>query len=444
MKAKFIAFCFLSLLPRCIYGKSDNYEENLGKLSTIVCTEAALQKPTTKSFFNLDLTRLGRKKRIKTFRTLFADHINFGKEHLSQEGFRDIIEDYIEMLKLDALNQISNFEDVNRCIKHRQELITDIRRNLSNCFWDHLQQDLLSRTQLTLNEFSDVHRNIIDEEKEGALAQFETYLNIIIETSLEKYEDLLLHKRKCGYYLLMIDRFASELVLKKVKARGTESYCSICLEDNLDASQMIDAFTCGHKFCLSDTCLKDHINMKAKEQAALECPICGSEANLELLMSMMLISPFLKVQFEFLNLRTIVQNFPSWVHCKTPNCDGGYVDIDDGRSRYDCLLCEKNHCMKCKEDHNRYISCEEFKLQSNHKDPLYLMKKKGLVKNCPKCATPISKADGCLHMTCSKCKYDFRWDTLEKWQGEDWYRQKNGLRINSEVDAGLEEQDAYL
>lgn len=30
-------------------------------------------------------------------------------------------------------------------------------------------------------------------------------------------------------------------------------------------------------------------------------------------------------------------------------------------------------------------------------------------EKCPKCYIPISKNGGCMHMTCSTCKYEFCW-----------------------------------
>ena len=37
-------------------------------------------------------------------------------------------------------------------------------------------------------------------------------------------------------------------------------------------------------------------------------------------------------------------------------------------------------------------------------------------KKCPKCYTRIEKNQGCNHMTCQQCKYDFCWICGEPWE----------------------------
>ena len=64
-------------------------------------------------------------------------------------------------------------------------------------------------------------------------------------------------------------------------------------------------------------------------------------------------------------------------------------------------------------------------------------------KICPnaKCGVPIEKNQGCNHMKCGTCKFDFCWKCMTEWKGHDsWYncnkfekaKKKNANLVKSE------------
>lgn len=38
-----------------------------------------------------------------------------------------------------------------------------------------------------------------------------------------------------------------------------------------------------------------------------------------------------------------------------------------------------------------------------------------VTKSCPGCGSRIEKNEGCMHMTCTKCRYEFCWECLGPW-----------------------------
>ena len=36
-------------------------------------------------------------------------------------------------------------------------------------------------------------------------------------------------------------------------------------------------------------------------------------------------------------------------------------------------------------------------------------------KKCPRCSTAIEKDEGCNHMSCRKCRYEFCWICMQDW-----------------------------
>ncbi|XP_045177754.2 ankyrin repeat and IBR domain-containing protein 1-like [Mercenaria mercenaria] len=59
-------------------------------------------------------------------------------------------------------------------------------------------------------------------------------------------------------------------------------------------------------------------------------------------------------------------------------------------------------------------------------------------KSCPNCKSPIQKNEGCNHMKCSKCKYDFCWVCLDQWKRHNsstgGYFKCNRYEVSKKVD----------
>lgn len=99
--------------------------------------------------------------------------------------------------------------------------------------------------------------------------------------------------------------------------------------------------------------------------------------------------------------------------------------------KFKCEGCGYSSCVVCKmlwtygTAHHEQKTCEEYNKLAmfEHENPELILtqeqleeqKQKGLMKFCPKCNVLIEKNDGCKHMTCTQCKYEYCWICLGKY-----------------------------
>lgn len=85
--------------------------------------------------------------------------------------------------------------------------------------------------------------------------------------------------------------------------------------------------------------------------------------------------------------------------------------------RCDCGNC---FCFACKDIAHRPMKCERFKkwmlAVGGKDDSLNEGWIKKNTKKCPKCTVSIEKNQGCMHMTCRNCKFEFCWLCSGDWK----------------------------
>jgi hypothetical protein len=84
---------------------------------------------------------------------------------------------------------------------------------------------------------------------------------------------------------------------------------------------------------------------------------------------------------------------------------------DPSYPRIRCTKCSHEFCFKCQEDwHNG--SCEDYqkwKVENGQADQVFEAWSGENTKPCPQCKAKILKTEGCNHMTCGNCRYEFCW-----------------------------------
>ena len=182
-----------------------------------------------------------------------------------------------------------------------------------------------------------------------------------------------------------------------------EKECSICF-DKID-SPIDVSLSCGHYFCVS--CWTDYLTEKITN--ANVSKILCMQHGCSVILDTKFIKKILNGKNElidkydkFLQRKKLLEKSDKVKFCPFPNCEG-YAE-KTGKSKY--VKCNFGHefCFECGNEPHGKKKCEEmmdkeFEEWRSHK----------IVKRCPCCRMWTEKNEGCNHMTCVECKFQWCW-----------------------------------
>lgn len=223
------------------------------------------------------------------------------------------------------------------------------------------------------------------------------------------------------------------------------SLCDICMCSISVFEDPVD-MPCGHDFCRG--CWESFLNLKIQEGEAhnIFCPAydCFQLVPVDIIES--IVSKEMDKRYLQFDIKAFVENNPAIKWCPTPGCEravrltkqGSNTSGSDTLSfpllRAPAVDCGKGHlfCWECLGEAHEPCDCQTWK---NWLQKITEMKPEELVgvseayedaanclwlltnsKPCANCKSPIQKNEGCNHMQCAKCKYDFCWICLEEWK----------------------------
>uniref|UniRef100_A0A8D0L1D1 Ankyrin repeat and IBR domain-containing protein 1 n=1 Tax=Sphenodon punctatus TaxID=8508 RepID=A0A8D0L1D1_SPHPU len=221
--------------------------------------------------------------------------------------------------------------------------------------------------------------------------------------------------------------------------------CDICMCIISIFEEPVD-MPCGHDFCRA--CWEAFLNLKIQEGEAhnIFCPAydCFQLVPVEIIESV--VSKEMDKRYLQFDIKAFVENNPAIKWCPTPACEravrltrqGSNTTGSDTLSfpllSAPAVDCGKGHifCWECLGEAHEPCDCQTWK---NWLQKITEMKPEELVgvseayedaanclwlltnsKPCANCKSPIQKNEGCNHMQCAKCKYDFCWICLEEWK----------------------------
>ena len=191
--------------------------------------------------------------------------------------------------------------------------------------------------------------------------------------------------------------------MKSVENQENLDLCEICYE-NKPNDFFYELQTCNHKFCKD--CLAKYLLQKINSSNVLKilCPSeCGKEISEEEMKK--IFSADINTFNKYIKYKKllILNTDPNLRWCIRPGCNS-FVKGKGNEKKVTCEKCRQEMCFKCRLAWHDNISCvkaldNEFKAYS----------KNTLVKPCPNCSSRIEKNDGCNHIHCTRCNYDFCW-----------------------------------
>lgn len=199
------------------------------------------------------------------------------------------------------------------------------------------------------------------------------------------------------------------------KSAGKIHLCEICY-DNYTTEEML-SMPCGHAFCLD--CWRGFIDCTIQSGPAcvrMTCPQVGCEEAVTE-EEVALTAPDLLPKYEMYQLRSFVDMNGMTRWCPGPGCNMVAMAGNSGFNGIAMCNCGTNFCVRCGEEPHAPSSCDELrrwneKCRNESETANWIIAN---TKPCPKCSSRIEKNQGCNHMTCQQCKYDFCWICGAPW-----------------------------
>ncbi|KAH0812293.1 hypothetical protein GEV33_010496 [Tenebrio molitor] len=223
-----------------------------------------------------------------------------------------------------------------------------------------------------------------------------------------------------------------------------EIMCEICLSTISNWEQPVK-MSCRHSFC--KTCWESYLTTKIQDGDAhhILCPAyqCHILVPVELIEK--LVSPDMARRYLQFDIKAFVESNKSIKWCPIAGCGravrlpeaeqtGNRINnksapitshaVDCGNAHFFCWEClgEAHAPCGCKQWQEWQIKIAEIKPEelkascSGSEDAANCLWLVTNSKPCPNCKSPIQKNEGCNHMKCSKCKFDFCWVCQESWK----------------------------
>lgn len=223
-------------------------------------------------------------------------------------------------------------------------------------------------------------------------------------------------------------------------APNNNNICQICFDE---MSSKTFQLKCAHLFCKE--CIMEYLKEEINNSrvAKINCPYpkCKqqfTENNITDLLSKEYVTKYKRFIF-----REKFKSGPSYVSCPILNCDG-YAKSKKSSSKQVRLECNYGHpfCSQCNQAWHYEEPC------TNDQEIKDFATYSGFIlKKCPKCKAWTEKNEGCNHMHCQACEFDWCWLCEQHFPKGHYYQSGpcyGKLYVNQEVDFDQMENQLIL
>ena len=179
--------------------------------------------------------------------------------------------------------------------------------------------------------------------------------------------------------------------------------CEVCYEEINNEDKELNKLSCGHLFCTQ--CWYNYLKTSILEAKVdkIKCMNheCKEIITEEFILKHISDNENLIQKYKKFKKRSEIIKDKNKKLCPNPDCDSY---LQKSKSKY--VQCENGHkyCYECLKPPHGKNSCDQ-KLEKQ-----FMKWTKGKrVKRCPRCQIYTEKNEGCNHMTCVSCKYQWCW-----------------------------------
>ena len=221
--------------------------------------------------------------------------------------------------------------------------------------------------------------------------------------------------------------------LHMIRCNNVGVECITCATE----TEVVVVFDCdvGHSMCIACfvTYIKDalnHRNFKEHRQYGytIQCPDSCADSEVKEIHHFRIIGEKDYERYHRFGAEECLRQMGG-IFCPAANCSAGLIP-EPGQRRIECLECKYVFCGRCQNAyHAGRCTTAEVQQAARGENPNRFNQNverarwaaaseryvKEISKLCPGCGAAIQKTEGCNHMTCSVCKFEFCWLCLIKW-----------------------------